>query len=89
LQSFFSFTSGPEEQFAPDLITMLNAKAPREQDHGPDDHPVELAPADDEFLHVLVVIDTSQQLSIYHRSPPLSLIEHSRASCTLHQQFGH
>ncbi|SRR5258708_37348032 len=30
------------------------------QDHGPDDHPVELAPADDEFLHVLVVIDTSQ-----------------------------
>jgi hypothetical protein len=31
------------------------------QDHGTHDHPVELAPADDAFLHVLVVIDAPQQ----------------------------
>ena len=28
------------------------------QDHGTDNHPIELAPADDAFLYVLVVIDT-------------------------------
>src|SRR5215470_16404976 len=31
------------------------------QNHGTHDHPVELAPADDTFLHILVVIDASQQ----------------------------
>jgi hypothetical protein len=31
------------------------------QDHGTHDHPVELARADDAFLHVLVVIDAPQQ----------------------------
>jgi hypothetical protein len=31
------------------------------QDHGTHDHPVELAPADDAFLQVLVVIDAPQQ----------------------------
>jgi hypothetical protein len=31
------------------------------QDHGTHDHPVELAPANDAFLHVLVVIDAPQQ----------------------------
>src|SRR5262249_38365324 len=31
------------------------------QDHGTHDHPLELAPADDTFLHVLVVIDAPQQ----------------------------
>src|SRR5215813_8455627 len=31
------------------------------QDHGTRDHPLELAPADDTFLHVLVVIDAPQQ----------------------------
>jgi len=31
------------------------------QDHGTHDHPVELAPADDTFLHVLVVINAPQE----------------------------
>ena len=31
------------------------------QDHGTHDHPLELAPADDTFLRVLVVIDAPQQ----------------------------
>jgi hypothetical protein len=31
------------------------------QDHGTNNHPVELAPADDAFLYVLVVIDAPQQ----------------------------
>src|SRR6266567_9387803 len=31
------------------------------QDHGTRDHPRELAPADDTFLHVLVVINAPQQ----------------------------
>jgi hypothetical protein len=31
------------------------------QDHGAHDHPVELAIADDAFLHILVVIDVAQQ----------------------------
>src|ERR1700732_1167050 len=31
------------------------------QNHGTHDHPVELASADDAFLHVLVVIDAPQQ----------------------------
>ena len=30
------------------------------QDHGTHDHPVELAPADDALLHVLVVVDAPQ-----------------------------
>src|SRR6516165_4112704 len=34
---------------------------PAGQDHGTHDHPVELAPADDAFLYVLVVIDAPQQ----------------------------
>ena len=34
---------------------------PISQDHGTHDHPVELAPADDAFLQVLVVIDAAQQ----------------------------
>src|SRR5262249_4732075 len=34
---------------------------PAGQDHGTHDYPVELAPADDAFLYVLVVIDTPQQ----------------------------
>src|SRR5215470_3294656 len=34
---------------------------PAGQDHGTHDHPVELAPADDAFLHVLVVINAPQQ----------------------------
>jgi hypothetical protein len=31
------------------------------QDHGTHNHPVELAPADDTFLHVLIVIEASHQ----------------------------
>src|SRR6516165_11004722 len=34
---------------------------PAGQDHGTHDHPVELAPADDAFLYVLVVIGAPQQ----------------------------
>src|SRR6266481_7421520 len=34
---------------------------PIREDHGTHDHPVELAAADDAFLHVLVVIDAPQQ----------------------------
>jgi hypothetical protein len=34
---------------------------PAGQDHGTHDHPVELAPADDAFLYVFVVVDAPQQ----------------------------
>src|SRR5215469_1847578 len=36
------------------------------QDHGTHDHPVELAIADNSFLHVLVVIDAPQQQTKRH-----------------------
>jgi hypothetical protein len=35
------------------------------QDHGTHDHPVELAPPDDPFLRVLVVVQASQQKMKY------------------------
>jgi hypothetical protein len=37
------------------------SSSPIGQDHGTHDHPVELAAADDAFLHVLVVIDAPRQ----------------------------
>src|SRR5215207_4782456 len=42
------------------------------QDHGTHDHPVERAPPDDPFLHVLVVIDAAQQQMKYGaiKKPP-------------------
>src|SRR5262249_1223220 len=48
-------------------IARINQRAigvslrPIGQDHGTHDHPVELAPADDTFLHVLVIIEAPQQ----------------------------
>ena len=39
------------------------------QDHGTHDPPVELAPADDTFLHVLVVIDAPQEQMKRRASP--------------------
>src|SRR5262249_57424479 len=42
------------------------------QDHGTRDHPVELAIADNSFLHVLVVIDASQQQTKRHVEKPVT-----------------
>ena len=42
------------------LLSIGVSLRPTGQDHGTHDHPVKLAPTDDPFLHVLVVIDAPQ-----------------------------